>query len=378
MSATMTEQELIYTMALTRVFALNSSLQRLMLAHAGSATAIYEHRNHITDLLPELSPRAEQMLGRMEMELPRCEEELVYAQRHNIRILSVQDDAGYPARLRQCDDAPVLLYYLGNADLNAQHIISVVGTRHCTEYGRDMCARIAKELGQRLPDAIVVSGLAYGIDIAAHRSSLSNGINTVGVLAHGLDEIYPRSHRQTAVEMVAHGGLLTEYMSHCHIDKVNFVQRNRIVAGMADAVIVVESAAKGGSLITANIANGYGREVFAFSGKATDNQSDGCNRLIYSHTATLITGIDDVLTELGWAVQDASQQRDTQREMFPQLDNDELLVAATLSQHQDAIFSDLILASGLPSAKLTAVLMQLEMKGVVKKLAGNRYHIIQG
>ncbi|MBO4905700.1 MAG: DNA-processing protein DprA [Bacteroidaceae bacterium] len=370
------DQELLYTMALTRVFAYNSSLQQQMLQRAGSATAIYENRCKIADMIPDISPRAALMLERMEMELPRCEEELLYARSHHIKVLAFQDDANYPVRLRQCEDAPLILYFLGHADLNASHIVSVVGTRHCTEYGREMCSLLASELRQVLPDTLIVSGLAYGIDIAAHRAALSNSMATVGVLAHGLDEIYPRLHRNTAVEMLAQGGLLTELMSYSHIDKVNFVQRNRIVAGIADATIVVESAAKGGSLITANIANGYNREVFAIPGRVRDKYSVGCNELIRNQSATLITSVTDLLSRMGWESETAVQKADVQQELFPQLTNEETLVAATLKNCQDATFSDLVMSTALPSAKLTSVLMMLEMKGVIKKMAGNRYHLL--
>ena len=364
-------------MALSRVFAYNCSIQQQIVQRIGSATTVFEHRNHITDLLPDFSPRAEQMLVRMEMELPRCEEELLYAQNHHIRVLAWQDTANYPVRLRKCSDAPLVLYYLGHADLNAPHIISVVGTRHCTEYGREQCRRIVTELQMLLPDIVIVSGLAYGIDIAAHRAALDNGLATVGVLAHGLDEIYPRLHRQTAIDMLPQGGLLTELMSHSRIDKVNFVQRNRIVAGIADATVVVESADRGGSLITARIANGYNREVLAFPGRAYDSCSKGCNNLIRSNAATLITSASDILTDLGWADAAAIRQGGTQQEMFPQLSNEELLVAATLKDCQDATFSDLVIATALPSASLTSTLMTLEMKGIIKKMAGNRYHLLQ-
>lgn len=375
-ATTINEQELLCTMALTRVFPYNSTLQRQMLERAGSAAAIYEHRRDITALIPELAPRAEQMLDRLEGEMSRCEEELLYAQNHHIRILPIQDSAVYPARLRQCDDAPTILYYLGTADLNAAHIISIVGTRRCTEYGRNMCQRIAEELREMLPDAIIVSGLAYGIDIAAHRAALSNGLNTVGVLASGLDEIYPRMHRPVAVEMVRNGGLLTELMSYSHIDKINFVQRNRIVAGLADATIVVESAEKGGSLITANIANGYNRNVYAYPGRGTDAMSCGCNNLIRHHLATLTTSIRDVLTDLNWQIANTAVSAPAQKELFPELNDSERLVMATMTTHQDADFSELIMATALPSARLTSTLMTLEMKGIIKKMAGNHYHLL--
>ena len=371
-------------MALTRMLPFSAAQQRTLLAEVGSATAIYENRRDLGGMMTHFSPRAAEVVADMDSLLPRCEQELRYAREHHIHILAVQDAEAYPRRLSQCEDAPLVLYHLGNADLNAQHIVSVVGTRRCTERGRDLCNRLCADLARLLPGTLIVSGLAYGIDIAAHRAALTGVLPTVGVLAHGLDEIYPRLHRDTAVSMLRQGGLLTEYMSHTRIEKVNFVQRNRIVAGLADATIVVESAEHGGSLITAEMANGYSREVFAFPGRTSDPCSAGCLRLIRRNEARLITSADDLLADLGWQPRtqpDGQGVMDftpgtgtgTPAALSPE---ERAIVAALQEGGGELSVADLMAKVGQPVARLTPILFGMEMDGRVKKLAGNRYHLV--
>ena len=199
------------------------------------------------------------------------------------------NDERYPQRLKDCDDAPLMLFYKGNANLNQQRVINIVGTRHCTIYGQDIIRRFTADMKSLCPDTIIISGLAYGVDINAHRQALTNGMETVGVLAHGLDYLYPTAHRETATEMLRQGGLATEFMTGTNADKMNFVRRNRIVAGLADATIVVESASKGGSLITANLASDYNRDVFAFPGNVGAPYSMGTNNLIRDNKATPVS-----------------------------------------------------------------------------------------
>ena len=284
--------ETLYAMALTRIPRMSLSNINMLYTTLGSATAVYEHRNSIRDVLPDATERLASALRGMDEALKRAETELEFAQKKHIRCLTMQD-ADYPQRLLECPDAPIVLYFCGNANLNASRIINIIGTRHCTEYGRDICRNFIADLQRHHPDTLIVSGLAYGIDINAHRAALDSGMQTVGVLAHGLDRIYPSVHRTTAASMAHQGGLLTEYMSQTAPDKINFVRRNRIVAGMCDATIVVESAAKGGALITAELAESYHRDVFAFPGRIYDQYSEGCNRLIKAiyHLLTLQTFI---------------------------------------------------------------------------------------
>lgn len=372
----MTDQEILYTMALTRLPRLNSTQQQVLLKQMGSATAVFENRHDLGHLFQERAPGAATAIAGMDIVLPRCEQELTYAQAHRIRILC-WNDQNFPARLRNCDDAPILLYYLGSANLNVPHVLSMVGTRHCTERGRDICQHFVAQLRQLCPDVLVMSGLAYGIDVASHRACLDNGVPTVGVLAHGLDEIYPRVHRSTAIEMLRNGGLLTEYMSQTTSEKMNFVQRNRIVAGMADATVVVESAAKGGSLITAEMANGYHREVFTFPGRLSDEASAGCNMLIRKNQATLITSAADLMQDMQWEpAPQPSSDAALQTTLFPDLSADEQqVVDALIKLDTDASLNDLSTTLNQPQHKLTPILLALEMKDVVKLKAGGRYHV---
>lgn len=380
----LTDQELIYTMALTRLLPFSSANRRTLLEEVGSATAVFENRHELAHMMEHFSPRATMALDTMEREVPRCEEELRYACDHKIKVLAIHDQSAYPTRLRQCEDAPIVLYHLGKGDLQARHVISIVGTRRCTEMGRELCNRLAADLARLRPDVLVISGLAYGIDIAAHRAALNNGLATAAVLAHGLDEIYPPLHRQTAIKMLQQGGLITEYMSHTRIEKVNFVQRNRIVAGLSDATVVVESAKHGGSLITAEMAGGYNREVMAFPGRVFDSASAGCNQLIRSNAAHLITSAEDLLSVLGW---ESQQQPDGQATIDfasgsdgdkPNLSAEEQKVLQALHDSGgDSSLSDLIVHTAMPVAALTPLLLTMEMRGLIKKLAGNRYHRIR-
>ena len=344
----------------------------------GNATEVMAHRNNIRELLPNASDRLVEALRHCDDAMKRSETELQFALDHKILPLPMNSD-GYPARLRDCDDAPLVLYYLGNADLNRRRVISMVGTRKCTSYGKDLIRRFVSELQQALPDVLIVSGLAYGVDVASHREALANGVDTVGVLAHGLDELYPHAHRDTAREMVKHGGLLTEYMTQTHIDKRNFVQRNRIVAGISDACIVVESAAKGGSLITANIAQSYGREVFAFPGAVGVPTSEGCNNLIRDNKASLICSASDFIRAMGWEADStlmAAQQQGIERNLFPTLSAEQQLIVDTLQKNNDLQINMLAVQTNIPIAQLTAHLFDLEMKGVVRTLAGGMYHLL--
>ena len=372
----MTDQETIYTMVLTRTPYVNTATQHLLMEELGSATAVFDHRRHIRDFYPDASDKLDAALQEMEAQVPRAEEELEFARLHHIRCLCYHD-ADYPSRLRECDDAPLLLYYKGNADLNRTYVINMVGTRHCTEYGKDICRRFVNELATLCPDVLVVSGLAYGIDIHSHRAALDNGLDTVGVLAHGLDQIYPRLHRDTAIQMTSQGGLLTEFMSRTNADKMNFVRRNRIVAGMADATIVVESAEKGGALITADIATSYHRDVFAFPGRANDPYSQGCNRLIRDNKAALLQNAQDFVEAMRWQSPPTANRKATgiQGELFHDLCEEEQCIVDCLQQAESLQINALAVATNLPVHKLSAFLFNLEMKGVVRLLSGGMYRL---
>ena len=282
-----TDEERIYSIALTQIPGVGHIGAKRLVDGMGSATDVFRYRTELPDRLPGVNRAVVAALDSPQA-LKRAEQEYEFARNNRISCFTLADE-DYPSRLRECDDAPVVLFFKGKANLNALHIINMVGTRNATDYGKHICVSFLQELQMQCPDVLVVSGLAYGIDINAHRSALSVELPTVGVLAHGLDRIYPSLHRKTAIDMLRQGGLLTEFLSGTNPDKHNFISRNRIVASISDATIVVESAAKGGSLITADIAGSYHRDCFAFPGRVTDEYSKGCNQLIQDNKAVLLT-----------------------------------------------------------------------------------------
>jgi len=374
----MNEQEIFYTMALTRLTNFNFQQALELYRTIGGAQLIYEHRNDIGDIIKDSSPRLKAALKDWDEPMKRAEFELKFMQEHQIRAITLNND-DYPQRLRECADAPIIMYYKGNADLNQAKVISIVGTRQCTQYGIDLIRRFVSELRKDCPEVLIVSGLAYGVDINAHRQALAQGYPTVAVLAHGLDQIYPYHHRDTAAQMLNHGGLLTEFMSQTNADKPNFVRRNRIVAGLADTTIVIESKAKGGSLITAEIAQSYDRSVFAFPGAVGMSCSEGCNNLIRDNVAALISNTDDFVRAMGW--QDETKRKEAlsdgiERNLFPDLSSEESKIVRQLQQTNDLQLNILSVKTGIPIGQLTALLFQLEMKGVIKPLAGGMYHLL--
>ena len=373
----MTQQETLYMMALTCVPRLSLVNLHALISEMGSATAVYENRGNLRQVLTAASADTLAALSAIDTHMARAEQELAFCEARDIQPLGIHD-AAYPERLRECADAPVLLYYRGEANLNGRHVVSMVGTRRNTDYGKELCASFVHGLKEICPDVIVVSGLAYGIDIHSHRAALSENLQTVGVVAHGLDQIYPRYHRDTAVQMISQGGLLSEYMSGTVIDKRNFIQRNRIVAGMADAVVVVESAAKGGSLITADIALSYDRSVWAFPGRVYDVSSAGCNRLISSNCASLLTDAASFCQAMGWA--DVCQQQKQlangiQQELFVDYTDEEQRILRALEQADSKHLNVLSVETDMPIGKLSGLLFSLEMKGVVQMLVGGRYKL---
>ena len=372
-------KETIAMMALTRVGYYNLTGILDFYKHAGSATAIIDHRNDVREVIPDASPKLVERIRDCEAHIHRAEEEYEWTQQHGVRILRWGDDE-YPQRLAECADAPLILYYKGTADLNQMRVINIVGTRHCTIYGQDIVRHFIDGLreicGNRM---LVVSGLAYGVDIAAHRNALEKGFETVGVLAHGLDDLYPPRHRETAKRMLTQGGLLTEYMTRTNADKMNFVRRNRIVAGMCDATVLVESAAHGGGLITCGIAQEYGREVFAFPGNINQEYSEGCNNLIRKNGATLITSAKDFAESMGWLDDrrlERAQKEGIERQMFPDLSPDQQRIVEILQKTNDLQVNMLSNMTGLSVGKVAAEMFELEMKGVARSLPGSVCHLL--
>lgn len=374
----MDSQEILNTIALTRINYFNLAGMLELYRRVGSATAVMEHRADILDIVPDASPRLVEAFKDISDPMRRAEEEYKFDIANNVEPLCMNDDR-YPQRLKECDDAPLMLFYKGSADLNQAKVINIVGTRHCTTYGQDLIRRFVSDLKNYCPRVLIVSGLAYGVDICAHRNALQYGYETIGVLAHGLDYLYPPRHKADADRMIQQGGLLTEFLTNTNADKINFVRRNRIVAGMSDACILVESAAHGGGLITTEISRGYDRDVFAFPGPVGAQYSEGCNNLIRDNGAGLISNAADFVNAMGWqddAKLQTAQSQGIERQIFPDLSPEEQLIVDTLQRTNDLQINMLSVQANIPISTLTALLFSLEMKGVVRTLAGGMYHLL--
>lgn len=371
-------QETLYTIALSRIRGIGLKHGRTLYESLGGATDVFKSIEELRHRLPTAHSRVFDLLesGRDEA-LRLAEQEAEFCEKHSIQVLCLNDET-YPARLRSCDDAPLCLYYRGTADLNASQTVCMVGTRRCTEYGKDLCATITRDLSCMCPKTIIISGLAYGIDINAHRGALTNGLPTVAVLAHGLDRIYPSAHRNDAKRILQDGGLLTEYPIGTRPEKINFVRRNRIIAGLCDACIVIESAKKGGSIITARLAFDYNRQVFACPGRVGDRFSEGCNLLIHSNTAALYSSAEDFIHDMGWSTQQEKTEalkKGIQTELFPNLKPEEQAIIDQLKDNDGKQINQIAQAVGQPVQDVSGTLFSLEMQGLVKPLPGGIYRL---
>lgn len=300
--------------------------------------------------------------------LRRAEQEVEFIERNGIQPLFFQDP-DYPRRLLQCDDSPLMLYYKGCAKLNAEKVVAIVGTRNITDYGKESCSRLVNDLVDE--QVLVVSGLAYGVDTVAHRTAVKAGIPTVGVLGNGLQQIYPAANKKLASEMLANGGLISECLSGTLPDRENFPRRNRIIAGMSDAVVVIESALKGGSLITADLANSYSRDVFAYPGKVTDLYSQGCNYLIRTNRAHLMEKADSLRYVMRWERLKSPEERQTT--IFREFSDEEKRVMDCFGDKNTITLDDIIVGTELPTTKLASLLLNLEFDGILLALPGKRY-----
>ncbi len=352
----------------------NAHLNRLV-GTLGSAEEVWKNRHFIGEIHPDMPPRVRNLAAAVESQIERAERELQFCAEHEVDVI-VQGDEAYPHRLLQCPDAPIVLFRRGDFNLNAARLISVVGTRHATPHGKDFVEQLCRDLGEALPRTVVVSGLAYGIDICAHRAALDCGLPTVAVVAHGMDQIYPTIHRATAERMTGWGGaLISQYPSQTRLEKMNFVARNRIVAGMSDVTLVVESGIKGGSLITARLATAYGRPVVAMPGRPSDEMSAGCNAMIRSGEAQLINSAEDLMALLQWEPSEALKPR--QRELFTELSAEERKVAEALKGTDGLDANTLSVRTGIGIAALANLLFDMEMAGTVRLLPGSRYALAQ-
>ncbi len=360
---------LISKIALTLIKGVGHVTAKNLLATFGEADSIFKASKEALMQVPGVGAGiAAQILETDALE--EASRQLRFLEKHKIETLFFKDD-NYPRRLRECPDAPIILYYKGTADLNHARIVSIVGTRRATEYGKMLCRQLAETL--RSYNVLVVSGLAYGIDIAAHKESLANEIPTIGVLGHGLDRIYPSMHKSIAQGMLRNGGLLTEFPLNTLPDRENFPKRNRIIAGIADVTIVVEATSKGGALITADIAGSYNRDVFAFPGRTTDEYSQGCNFLIKTNRAGLLNHARDLVYYLGW---DDPHRKSAERQLkLPVgLSLEELSIVQVL-RDAPAMVDEIAIKTTLQQSKLAIHLLSLEMQGVLTSLPGNVYRL---
>lgn len=363
--------DLLYQIALTRVPNIGDVHARALVEHYGDAASVFTAKRKELENLEGIGiVRANNI--KSFSAFGACEDEIKFIAQYKVQPLFITSD-DYPQRLLNCYDCPVLIYFRGNANLNCSRIISIVGTRNNTDYGKAACERLLEDLTRQ--DILVVSGLAFGIDTIAHKAALRNGLPTVGVLAHGLDRIYPSQNRSLAKQMAEQGGLLTEFPSNTIPDKQNFPKRNRIVAGMCDAIVVVETTRKGGSMITAELGNGYNKDVFAFPGRITDPKSDGCNYLVKSNKASLISSAADLLEIMNWKVEQQPLQT-KQRELFIDLSADERVILDLLASRDGIQIDKLYFKSGLSSSAMAAALLMLEMHGLVKSLPGKIYQLL--
>jgi DNA processing protein len=344
---------------------------RQLLQSLGNAEAVFTEKPQTLERIPGIGRLLAGEIRQPDV-LRRAEKELTFIEKNKIKCFFLTDD-DYPERLRECPDAPLLLYSKGNINLQAKRIVSIVGTRKSSAYGKEQTEKLIIYLAEALPDILIVSGLAYGIDIIAHRSALKNQLSTVAVLAHGLDRIYPQAHRQTAVEMLENGGLLTDFPSNTNPDKPNFIKRNRIIAGLSDATLIIESANKGGSLITADMAFSYSRDVFAFPGRATDAFSEGCNRIIRQNKAGLITCANDLIEAMSWDLPEKKAPIPIQTELFLHENEDINRICAILKEKKELHINELTVELDMPVFKLSPLLFEMEMEGIIKAIPGNRY-----
>ncbi len=367
--------EQLSILALTRVQGMRVALLRKLYDVIGSASELFANLDNIHDILPDATPQLIEALSDKSI-LDRAKCEMDFIESNGIKLICI-DDPDYPCRLQECEDAPIAIYTLGNTNLNARHIVSIVGTRHATPYGKELCEQFVTDIARILPDTLIVSGLAYGIDVCAHRAAINSGLPTVGVLAHGLDRIYPSAHRSVAKSMLQNGGLLTEFMSETNSLPAYFVQRNRIVAGIADATVVVESASSGGSLITASLAQGYARDCFAFPGRVNDQYSCGCNELISRNRAALITSAYDFVEAMNWKPVTSKKTTPQQMELFPNLSPEEQRLLGCLRNNSDGLqINQLVIELNEPVNRLMSILFELEMNGLVKAVAGGTYRAV--
>ena len=369
----MEDSELLYRIAFASVRGMGYDLANKILDVVSSEKEFFvQSEKSLREILGSRTKISE-MAYRKTL-LDKATKEVNFVEKNDIGV-TYFTDISYPTRLANAQDAPILLYSKGKTSLNASKIISIVGTRHATPYGQHFCETFIDDIPKMLDDVVIVSGLAYGVDICVHRACVRNNVPTVAVLAHGLNTIYPAPHRASAIDIINHGGmLLTDYQTGDRIHPGNFVARNRIVAGLADCTVVVESAEKGGSLITAAIASSYNRDVFALPGRMSDVYSVGCNKIIRNNSASLITSASDMIAAMRWKKND-EPQKPQQKELFPDVSPKEQLIVDYLRMHDESHINIICNALGMPMSQLMSLLIELEFKGLIMSLPGGKYSL---
>lgn len=366
----MSDQDLFYLLALMKVDGVGDIMAKKLLNHCGNAEAIFKSKiNQIAAIDGVGAVLLKNIKDKTIFE--KANQELEFIRKNDINVSFFQDET-YPDRLKHCIDSPVLIFTGGNINLQNKKIISIVGTRQITSHGTEFCRKLIEDLAPL--DPVIVSGFAYGVDIAAHQFAIDCKLQTIGVLAHGLNQVYPRTHKKYMAKMEENGGFITEFWSTSNPDKENFVRRNRIVAGISEATIVIESADKGGSLITANLANDYNRDVFAVPGRVTDRYSQGCNDLIKTQKASLLTSAADLIYVLNWDIE--KKPKAIQKQLFIDLEPDEQKIYDFLLKSGKELLDIIALECDFPVFKISGILLNMELKGVIRPLPGKLFEAI--
>jgi len=368
----MINDDLKYKIALSLVPKVGHIIAKKLVSYVGSFEGVFKESKQNLLKIPGIGEvLASQIVKSNAIE--KAVEEIEFIKKENINVIFYLDK-NYPSRLKHCDDAPILIYTKGNFDLDDQKVISIVGTRKATTDGIMFCENLVNELAVRNHNPIIISGLAYGIDAVAHKSALKNNLKTAAVLGHGLDIIYPALHKKLAREIEENGMLITDFPSKSIRDKNNFIKRNRIIAGLSDATIVIESGEKGGSLVTADIANSYNRDVFAVPGRITDIYSKGCNNLIKTNKAAMLTSVEDLEYILGWET--TNQKADSiQKELFVELSDEERKVLDLLGNYDELSIDNICLKVNMSTSKVSPILLNLEFSGLVRALPGKLFRL---
>ncbi|WP_459210304.1 DNA-processing protein DprA [Aquimarina rhabdastrellae] len=364
------EEKLIALLALKKVPGLGDNSIKKIIRATGSAEAVFKERN---EKLKKIDGIGQAKIKELKKPKYRkaAENELRFIYDEHINY-SCYDESNYPERLKHCHDSPVVLFNKGNINLEKQKIISIVGTRKATSYGIQFCEQLIEEISVLNP--VIVSGFAYGIDITAHKAAIKNNLQTIGCLAHGLNQIYPKAHAAYVNEVLSNGGFFTDFWSTDVFDRKNFLGRNRIIAGLSEATIVIESAEKGGSLVTAQMANSYHREVFAVPGRNTDSMSKGCNTLIKTQQAHLLTSVSDLIYILNWDI--TKDKKPKQQELFVSLTEKEQVVYDFLKTNGKELLDVIAIQCKIPTYSLATLLLNMELKGVVQPLPGKIFEAI--